>query len=416
MAAEVVAPPPPPAPAAALDGVRVLDLTHYVAGPFCTKLLAAYGADVIKVERPGTGDGARRMGPFPSDEPHPERSGLFLYLNTGKRGVTLDLSHSEGKGLALDLAERADIVVENFKPGVMEKLGLDYDSLAERNPGVVMLSISNFGQTGPYRDFLANELIEYGMGGQLQSTGTPDRPPVKLGGSIGLYQTGQMAAFAACTALFRKEFTGDGDYVDISIFETQAASQDRRSIFMLNHQYTGALVKRRADAEDLAFGIFPCADGAICFWSGVTRFPRAAELVGRADLLDDPLYAQYEHGGSAESIHHFNNEILLPWLLDRTMDEAWRESQAAGLATAPIFSPGRFFEHPYYRERGFWETISHPAAGDLEYPGAPFRMEATPAKRGRPAPLLGEHNTEVFCGELGRTEAELGALAAVGIV
>ena len=279
-----------------------------------------------------------------------------------------------------------------------------------------MLSISNFGQTGPYRDFLANELIEYGMGGQLQSTGTPDRPPVKLGGSIGLYQTGQMAAFAACTALFRKEFTGDGDYVDISIFETQAASQDRRSIFMLNHQYTGALVKRRADAEDLAFGIFPCADGAICFWSGVTRFPRAAELVGRADLLDDPLYAQYEHGGSAESIHHFNNEILLPWLLDRTMDEAWRESQAAGLATAPIFSPGRFFEHPYYRERGFWETISHPAAGDLEYPGAPFRMEATPAKRGRPAPLLGEHNTEVFCGELGRTEAELGALAAVGIV
>ena len=127
MAAEVVAPPPPPAPAAALDGVRVLDLTHYVAGPFCTKLLAGYGADVIKVERPGTGDGARRMGPFPSDEPHPERSGLFLYLNTGKRGVTLDLSHSEGKGLALDLAERADIVVENFKPGVMEKLGLDYD-------------------------------------------------------------------------------------------------------------------------------------------------------------------------------------------------------------------------------------------------------------------------------------------------
>ena len=149
------------------------------------------------------------------------------------------------------------------------------------------------------------------------------------------------------------------------------------------------LVKRRADAEDLAFGIFPCADGAICFWSGVTRFPRAAELVGRADLLDDPLYAHYEHGGSAESIHHFNNEILLPWLLDRTMDEAWRESQAAGLATAPIFSPGQFFEHPYYRERGFWETISHPAAGDLEYPGAPFRMEATPAKHGRPAPLLG---------------------------
>ena len=268
--------------------------------------------------------------------------------------------------------------MENFKPGVMEKLGLDYDSLAERNPGVVMLSISNFGQTGPYRDFLANELIEYGMGGQLQSTGTPDRPPVKLGGSIGLYQTGQMAAFAACTALFRKEFTGAGDYVDISIFETQAASQDRRSIFMLNHQYTGALVKRRADAEDLAFGIFPCADGAICFWSGVTRFPRAAELVGRADLLDDPLYAQYEHGGSAESIHHFNNEILLPWLLDRSMDDAWRDSQAVGLATAPIFSPGRFFEHPTIESAGSGKRSAIPPPETSNTPALPSGWRQPP--------------------------------------
>ena len=148
----------------------------------------------------------------------------------------------------------------------------------------------------------------------------------------------------------------------------------------------------------------------------MTRFPRAAELVGRADLLDDPLYAQYEHGGSAESIHHFNNEILLPWLLERSMDEAWRDSQAAGLATAPIFSPGRFFEHPHYRERGFWESVSHPAAGEFDYPGAPFRMEATPARESRPAPLLGEHNTEILSGELGRPGDEIGALASAGVV
>ena len=273
-----MAPTQPPTPVSALDGVRVLDLTHYVAGPFCTKLLASYGADVIKVERPRTGDGARRVGPFPGDEPHPERSGLFLYLNTNKRGVTLDLSHPEGKALALDLAERADVVVENFRPGVMAKLGLDYDALVERNPGVVMVSISNFGQTGPYRDFLANELIAYGMGGQLQSTGTPDRPPVKLGGSIGLYQTGQMAAFAACTALFRSEFTGTGDYVDISVFETQAASQDRRSIFMLNHEYTGALVKRRADASPC------CANASTPRTSPSASFPAptAPSASGRA--------------------------------------------------------------------------------------------------------------------------------------
>ena len=321
----------------AMEGVRVLDLSHLIVGPFCTKMLADYGADTIKVERPGEGDRARTIGPFPGDEPHLEKSGLFLYLNVNKRGISLDLKHPDARKILFQLVDWADIVVENFKPGVMDRLGLGYDALRERKPNIIMVSISNFGQTGPYRDFKANELIEYAMGGQMQSSGTPDRPPVKLGGNVGTYQTGQAAALAACMALFRKEMTGEGDHIDISIFETQAANQDRRSIFMLNYQYTGALTKRRADAEDLAFGIFPTSDGSLCFWSGVTRFPRAAELVGRSDLLDDPLYSNFEHGGTPESIHHFNNEVLLPWLLDRSMEEAWRESQAMGLATSHIF-------------------------------------------------------------------------------
>src|SRR5690606_26222253 len=180
----------------ALDGVRVLDLTHHIAGPFCTKLLADYGADVIKIERPRVGDPARREGPFLHDEPHLEGSALFLHLNTNKRSVCLDLATPAGRDIALQLAARSHIVVENFRPGTLDRFGLGYEALRAVRPDIVLVSISNFGQSGPYRDLPMSEITAYAMGGAMNATGHRDREPLKLGGNVVQYHAGANAAFA----------------------------------------------------------------------------------------------------------------------------------------------------------------------------------------------------------------------------
>ena len=189
----------------ALSDVRVLDLTRHVAGPFCTKMLADYGADVIKVERPDGGDFTRRMGPFPDDVPHPEKSGLFLHLNANKRGVTLNLKTATARGMLLELVKQVDVVVENFAPRVLPSLGLAYEDLERVNPGVILVSISNFGQTGPYRDYKASEIVLHGMGGNLRSLGLPEREPVKYGSHVALRQAGLIGAAATVAALFTRE-------------------------------------------------------------------------------------------------------------------------------------------------------------------------------------------------------------------
>ncbi|MBI4639776.1 MAG: CoA transferase, partial [Candidatus Tectomicrobia bacterium] len=222
-----------------LSDVKVLDLTHYIAGPYCTKLLADYGADLIKIERPGKGDPARQIGPFLGDDPHPEKSALFLHLNTNKRSLTLNLKSRRGVMIFKELAHQVDIVVENFRPGVMDDFGLSYEELEKINPTLVMTSISNFGQTGPYRDFPASEIVLYGMGGSMLSSGLPDREPVKLARNVGQYQTGVMAAVATMTAFYGANYRGIGQHIDMAIFETQSGSIDRRQTALVNYAYTG---------------------------------------------------------------------------------------------------------------------------------------------------------------------------------
>ncbi|RLC69697.1 MAG: hypothetical protein DRI26_08580 [Chloroflexi bacterium] len=198
-----------------LSDVKVLDLTWYIAGPYCTKLLADYGADVIKVERPGEGDPARKMGPFFQDDPHPEKSGLFLHLNTNKKSITLNLKSDWGRRIIKELVKGVDILVESFRPGVMARLRLDYETLEKINPKLVMTSISNFGQTGPYRDFKASEIIIYGMGGAMNQTGLTEREPLKKGLNVIQYQGGTMAAIATMMALLLAD-EGIGQHVDVS--------------------------------------------------------------------------------------------------------------------------------------------------------------------------------------------------------
>lgn len=408
----------------ALDGVKVLDLTWHIAGPYCTKLLADFGADVIKVERPGAGDPARAVGPFLGDAPHPEKSGLFLHLNTNKRSVTLNLKHPQSLDITRRLVQWADIVVESFSPRVLPALGLDYETIASWNPRALLVSISNFGQTGPYRDFKAEDLIIYAMGGPMLLTGSPELPPSRLGLNVVLYHGGAAAALATVTALIGAELRGEGEHVDVSLYETQMGTQDRRASALVGYQYTGSTFTRRPPGAGIASGVKPCKDGYINVVGAGVRFSRIVQMLGKPELLKDPRFATPDARSLPENVSAFDEEYMLPWLMERTMEQAWAESQAAGVLSGPVFTIQDILEREHFVSRGAFTTLDHPVAGRLTEPGRPFRMVQTPSllekQQGsppcRPAPLLGRHNEEVYCGMLGYSRADLEALRAREVV
>ena len=400
----------------ALSDVRILDLTRHVAGPFCTKMLADYGADVIKVERPNGGDVTRRMGPFPDDVPHPEKSGLFLHLNTNKRGVTLNLRSATGKRMLLELVKQVDVVVENFAPRVLPSLGLAYEDLEQINPQVILVSISNFGQTGPYRDYKASEIVLHGMGGNLRSLGLPEREPVKYGSHVALRQAGLIGAAATMAALFTREARGEGEHVDVAIVETQAGSQDRRAPQLITAQFVNQVFPRRAPGATMASGTFPCKDGYVNVTGGGNRFPRALEMIGRPELIEDPRFATPEARLVPENSEDFNREALMPWLMQHTMQEVWSIAQKAHVLSGPIYTSKTLMEDNHFRDRGMWVEIDHPIAGRYTYPGRPIIMGESPWQLRRPAPQLGEHNEEVYGEALGYESQDLARLRGVGVI
>ena len=400
----------------ALSDVRILDLTRHVAGPFCTKMLADYGADVIKVERPNGGDVTRRMGPFPDDVPHPEKSGLFLHLNTNKRGVTLNLKSATGKRMLMELVKQVDVVVENFAPRVLPSLGLAYEDLEQINPQVILVSISNFGQTGPYRDYKASEIVLHGMGGNLRSLGLPEREPVKYGSHVALRQAGLIGAAATMAALFTREARGEGEHVDVAIVETQAGSQDRRAPQLITAQFVNQVFPRRAPGATMASGTFPCKDGYVNVTGGGSRFPRALEMIGRPELIEDPRFATPEARLVLENSEDFNREALMPWLMQHTMQEVWSIAQKAHVLSGPIYTSKTLMEDNHFRDRGVWVDIDHPVAGRYTYPGRPIIMGESPWQLRRAAPQLGEHNEEVFGEALGYESQDLARLRGVGVI
>ena len=391
-----------------LENVKVLDLTHYVAGPYCTKLLADYGADVIKVERPGIGDDARRIGPFLKDLPHPENSGLFLHLNGNKRGVTLNMKSTRGRRLLGALAQWADILVESFRPGVMARLGLSYEELGNINPALVMVSLSNFGQTGPYKNYALNEITGYGMGGMMHANGLPDREPLKLGGRVGLYQAGTVAAGATVTSLYGARAAGMGDHLDVSIFETQAGSIDRRANWVLAYQYTGENALRLG--PNIYSGLRPAGDGYIDMWTVGKMLPRLAQALGPGPdpALDDPAYL-------SDAVQDLEARIL-DWSLSHTKQELWFKAQEQRIPSGPLNYIDEVAADPQFRATGFWNKVELPHTGLVEQPGSPFAPYTAPRQLRLPAPTLGQHNQEVFCGLLGFSKPELSRMAQMGVV
>jgi len=401
----------------ALSDVRVLDLTWHIAGPYCTKLLADYGADVIKVERPGEGDLSRSMGPFFKDDPHPEKSGLFLFCNTNKKSITLNLKSARGKKVIEELVSEVDVVVESFRPGVLERLGLGYHALERINPGLVMTSVSNFGETGPYRDFKASDLILYGMGGAMNPCGLPDREPTKKALTAVLFSCGSTAALATMLALYASKIQGLGQHVDFSLFEAQAGSIDRRMSNLVAYAYNQEITPKEDPRERYGFplGVQPCADG---HWevTGIgTLWPSVGKMMGMPDLVNDPRFntpvAQLKPGHREEFY-----AVFIPWCFEHTKRECVEMGQKAGVLCGPLANMEEVLNDPHFRDRKFWAEIEHPFTGKLTYPGRPIYAEDMPWVIRRPAPLLGEHNEEVYCERLGYSRQDLVKLREAGIV
>lgn len=372
-----------------LSGLIVIEVATGVSGPYAGKLLADYGADVIKVEPPG-GDESRREGTRPGARPEPERSPLFLHVNRNKRSV--ELADSEAM-FVRDLIGGADLVLESEGSGGLDRFGLEAEELRAGRQALVVTSVTPFGHSGPYAGRRAGELSMYAMAGPLNATGMPDREPLKLAGNIVQYQCGSLAATASLAALTMAEQSGHGAHVDVAGFEVQAASIDRRMSLLVNYLFTGRLAEREGGHKVGRFpvGVYPTADGycQIVFapnWTdrvvAMLEHEELAERVAAPDWLDD------------EDIPELMNEAIFGWTLTRTKQQAMEDAQARGLAVTPVNSTTDVLADRHFRQRGFWTEVDHPEVGRFEAPGPQFRMEEGWSQR-RPAPLLGQHTAEV---------------------
>ena len=399
----------------ALSDVRVLDLTHYLAGPFATKLLAGYGADVIKIERPGSGDPARAMGPYPGDVPDPEKSGTFFHLNLNKRSVTLNLKSDTGREMFKEMVKSADIVVESFRPHVMPELGLSYEVLKEIKPNIVLTSITNFGQTGPYAEYKAGEMVLYGMGGPMYTKGQPGREGVSLGIPTALYHGGTIAATGTIGAFFGARYQGVGQHVDAGMMEGLLGSVDGRIGVLLAYQYSGEVSNRENSAGGFANGVFPCGDGYfVIAASGDRMFPRLVNMMGDPEELLDPRFLTPE-GMRDPELRDLFEAVLIGWAMGHTKKEIADMGAANGLICGALNTMADVDVDDHFNQRGVFIEAEHPVLGRVRTLGRPFIMEETPWQLQRSAPLLGEHNAEVY-GELGYAEDRLVRLRQAGVI
>jgi len=406
-----------------LSPYRVLDLAGE-EGLYCGKLLADLGADVIKVERPG-GDAARSLGPFYHNEPHREKSLFWWALNAGKRGITLNLETADGRDLCKRLVKKADFVVESFPPSYLDKLGLGYTNLEKLNPGIILISITPFGQTGPYKDRPAADITAWAMGGQMAPCGEPDRPPYHISHHAQSYLlAGVDAAQGALTALFYRGRTGEGQQVDVSIQESVVQSTEHITSGWDRRQR----IQKRSEAAGFRQSqLWPCRDGYVSFaFSGAitgTDYNKALVgwLMGEGFLEKAPEIPEAPAGGKPAGVGREVPEEIVKatekLFLAHTKAELLEEARKREIQLYPVATPADIMDNPQLGERDFWQDIEHPEMGIvLKYPGVfVLASEASPRIKRR-APHIGEHNMEIYQRELGLTKEELIILKQAGVI
>ena len=409
-----------------LDGLTVLDLTRILSGPFCTMMLADLGADVVKVEQPVTGDPARGNGPFLTTDAQGNQiaaeaqgddvySSYFMSINRGKRSIAIDLARPEGRELMLSLAEKADVIVENFRPGTMQKLGLTYEAFQERNPRIVMASISGFGQTGPYAQRPALDVIVQGMGGMLSITGEPGGGPVRPGASIGDITAALFATVAIQSALLERERSGLGQYIDISMLDCQVAIME--NAFM--RYFTLGEVPQRIGTRhpsSTPFQAFETSDGhvVVAIMGGSTdQWPLFCAALDHAELIDDERYTT----GWGRTQHYDELVPIIEEAMLRKSTAEWVELLAEmGIPVGPVQDIGEVARDPQVNQRNMFVELDHPALGHVRFTGNPMKLSRTPSGPARVPPELGEHSTELLRQMLGMSEAQAAKLLADGVV
>lgn len=399
----------------ALAGVKVLEHAQFVAGPYCTKLVADMGAEVIKIEPPNGGDEARRREPFLKDIPHPERSGLFFYLNTNKLGITLNLNTTTGRRIFKDLVKETDVLVEANPPQAMAELGLDYESLKDINPSLIMVSITPFGQTGPYRDYKAYHLNTYHGSGlaKILADILPDevKKPLNGAGYLGEYDSGLSAAVALMGALYGRLFTGIGQHIDISKQES-LITLERVEIGMYGNE--GFSMMSTVTMQSMLGGLQPCKDGHVMLVIPMEHQWRAlVELMGNPDWAQDERNKdEFSRAQHAEELNNFVAE----WMSNYTKDELFHRAQALSCPIGAVNTAADLLASEQLKAREFFVEVEHPEMGNVKCPAAPYRFSKTPWRVERPAPLLGEHNEEIYCNRLGYPKEELARMRGAGII
>ena len=393
----------------ALEGISVLDLTRALAGPFCTLMLGDNGADVIKIEIPGTGDDTRHWGPpFIGGE-----SAYYLSINRNKRSLTLNLRNPQAKEIFLKMAGSADVVVENFTPGVMSRFGLDYQAVKAVNPKIVYCSISGFGQDGPYQNRPAYDQIMQGLSGIMSITGEPDGEAQKVGLAITDIGAGMWSAFGIMAALRHREIGGEGQYIDISMFDAQVAWLTYQAAYFFAN---GEAPKRLGAAHPtlVPYQGFMCQDGKyINVAVGSERiWERFCQGIKRVDLQENPDYA-----GNSDRVAH--RDKLVPMLqelfLTRTVQEWVDELQQFSVPCGPINDLADVFSDPQLLHRQIYVEMPHPTLGTIKQTGLPIKFSLTPGGLDRHPPLLGEHNQEIL-EHLGYSEADIKRLAEEAVI
>jgi len=399
----------------ALEGVRVLEYCQGISGPFCTKLMADLGAEVIHLEFPGRGDDTRRLPPFPGDVPNEEKGGLFLFLNTNKLGITLNPRLAAGGGIFRRLASVVDVLVEDWSPGYMEELGLGYGDLRRLNPGLIMASITPFGRSGPYKGYKAYGLnISHGSGqGYMLPLLSPnlERAPVKIGGSCTDYDSGQTAAVAVLAALYSRAITGKGQFIEVSQQEAVLSLQRIENVVFAN---SGEVLTRKGpEGERTVTRMFECQDGHV-----VSVTPLDHQKKGLAELAETsgPAEPAGEVGSGSRQNSAALNERLVAWMRRHTTEEVCTKGQSLNVPISPISSAKDVAMSKQMNGRGVFAEVEHPVAGKLRMPARHCRFSRTPFELERAAPLLGEHNDTIYCERLGYDEQELRALQETGVI